>query len=243
MALTNQVALVTGGGTGVGAAIARRFVEAGAVVIIAGRREEPLHATARAIGSARLQTVAADVTNRAQVAQVVERILGEHGQIDILVNNAGVNLPARRLDQLTAESWDMLIEVNATGAFNAIQAVLPHMRARRSGLIISISSISGVRPSALAGAAYSASKHALAALTKVVGLEEGDNNIRATLISPGDIDTPLLEQRPTKVSAETRAIILQPDDVAAAALFVAELPARACVPELVIKPTVGHPFA
>ena len=242
MALTNQVALVTGGGPGVGAAIARRFAGAGARVVIVGRREEPLRKVAESLDSALVETAAADVTDRAQVAQLVERVVGAYGRLDILVNNAGVNLPERRLEQLTPENWDMLMEINATGAFNMMHAVLPHMRRQGGGVIISISSISGVRPSALAGAAYSASKHALTALSKVVGIEEGDHHIRATLIHPGDIDTPLLEKRPTKVSEEIRAIILQPDDVAAAALFVAELPARACVPELIIKPTVGHPF-
>ena len=242
MALTNQVALVTGGGTGVGAAIARRFAAAGARVVIVGRREEPLRNVAAGIDSALVETATADVTDRAQVAHLVERVVGAYGRLDILVNNAGVNLPERRLEQLTPENWDMLMEINATGAFNMVHAVLPQMRRQNGGVIISISSISGVRPSALAGAAYSASKHALTALSKVVGIEEGDHHIRATLIHPGDIDTPLLEKRPTKVSEETRAIILQPDDVAAAALFVAELPARACVPELIIKPTVGHPF-
>jgi NADP-dependent 3-hydroxy acid dehydrogenase YdfG len=242
--LQGKVVLITGGGTGVGAAVAERMAAAGAQVVIVGRREEPLRRTAESIGAGpSVQVEIADVTDRTQVAQLVERVSDSVGPIDILVNNAGVNIPERRLAQLTPENWDYLMDVNATGAFNVVHAVLPQMRERRDGLIISISSISGIRPSALAGAAYSASKHALAALTKVIGLEDGDNNIRATLISPGDIDTPLLEKRPVKVSEEIRAIILQPDDVAAAVLFVATLPARACVPEMVIKPTVGHPFA
>ncbi|HEU5089497.1 MAG TPA: SDR family NAD(P)-dependent oxidoreductase, partial [Roseiflexaceae bacterium] len=157
MALTNQVALVTGGGTGVGAAIARRFAGAGARVVIVGRREEPLRKVAESLDSALVETATADVTDRAQVAQLVERVVGAYGRLDILVNNAGVNLPERRLEQLTPENWDMLMEINATGAFNMMHAVLPHMRRQGGGVIISVSSISGVRPSALAGAAYSAS--------------------------------------------------------------------------------------
>ena len=132
--------------------------------------------------------------------------------------------------------------VNATGAFNMIQAVLPQMRAQRGGLIINVSSIAGMRASALAGAAYSAAKHALHALSKVVGQEEEANGIRATLLAPGDINTPLLDQRPVAVTEEQRARILQPNDVAAAALFVATLPAHVCVPELVLKP-IGQIFA
>jgi NADP-dependent 3-hydroxy acid dehydrogenase YdfG len=110
------------------------------------------------------------------------------------------------------------------------------MRARKDGLIILISSLAGVRPSSLGGAAYSAAKHAANALIKVLSLEEKDNGIRATIIAPGEVNTPLLDERPVKVSEEHKARILQPEDVAAAALFVATLPARAHVPELLIKP-------
>ncbi len=242
MGLAGKVALITGGGSGVGAAIAARFDRADARVAIIGRREDQLQHTVEKIGG-NVRAYVADISNRDQIARVIEDVQTMFGPIDILVNNAGVNLPRRSLEQLAPEDWDRLMAVNATGAFNMVYALLPSMRARRSGLIINISSIAGIRPSALAGAAYSASKHALAALSKVIGIEQGDYNIRSTLISPGDIDTPLLEQRPVKVSEQIRAIILQPDDVAAAVQFVAELPARACVPELVIKPTVGHPFA
>lgn len=242
MPLRGKVALITGGGSGVGAAIAARFDRAGAHVVIIGRREEQLQQTVENIGG-QVRAYVADVIEREQIAEVVSDVQATLGKVDILVNNAGVNLTQRRLDQLASEEWDRLLAINATGAFNMVQAVLPSMRMRRSGLIINISSIAGIRPSALAGAAYSASKHALSALSKVIGIEEGDHNIRSTLIAPGDIDTPLLEQRPVQVSDDIRAIILQPDDVAAAVQFVAELPERACVTELVIKPTVGHPFA
>ena len=243
MLLEGKVALVTGGGTGVGAAVARRFAEAGAQVVIVGRRAERLQATSAAAGGDRpVRAVAADVTDRAQVQRLVEQVVRELGRVDLLVNNAGVNIPARRLSELAPADWDYLMAVNATGAFNMIQAVLPQMRAQRGGLIINVSSIAGMRPSALAGAAYSAAKHALQALSKVVGQEEEANGIRATLLAPGDINTPLLDQRPVAVTEEQRARILQPDDVAAAALFVATLPAHVCVPELVLKP-IGQIFA
>ena len=243
MLLEGKVALVTGGGSGVGAAIARQFVQAGAQVVVVGRRAQPLQTTCDAItGGTPVRAAVADVADRAQVAALVEQIVSEFGRLDILINNAGVNIPERRLEQLSAENWDYLMTVNATGAFNMIQAALPHMRAQRDGLIINISSISGMRASTLAGAAYSASKHALNALSKVVGQEEEQHGIRSTIISPGDINTPLLDKRPVPVSAEQRAKILQPDDIAAAVLFVATLPAHVSVPELVIKP-IGQMYA
>jgi len=243
MLLEGKVALVTGGGSGVGAAIAQHLAQAGAQVVVAGRRAEQLQATCDAITSgAPARPIVADVAERAQVTALVEQIVSEFGRIDLLINNAGVNTPERRLEQLSDEDWDYLMTVNATGAFNMIQAVLPKMRTQGDGLIINISSISGLRASTLAGAAYSASKHALNALSKVVGQEEEQHGIRSTIIAPGDINTPLLDKRPVPVSAEQRAKILQPDDIAAAVLFVATLPAHVCVPELVIKP-VGQMYS
>ncbi len=243
MLLEGKVALVTGGGSGVGAAVAQQLAQAGAQVVVAGRRAEQLQATCAAITSgAPARPFVADVVDRAQVTALVELIVSEFGRLDMLINNAGVNTPERRLEQLSAENWDYLMTVNATGAFNMIQAVLPQMRVQRDGLIINISSISGLRASTLAGAAYSASKHALNALSKVVGQEEEQHGIRSTIISPGDINTPLLDKRPVPVSAEQRAKILQPDDIAAAVLFVATLPAHVSVPELVIKP-IGQMYA
>lgn len=243
MSLEGKVALVTGGGSGVGAAIARQFAEAGAQVVIAGRRLEQLEATRAAIRASKpAHPAVADVSDRAQVAALVDQVIQAFGRIDILVNNAGLNIPTRRLDELAAEDWDELMNVNATGVFNMIQAVLPHMRSQHDGVIVNISSLAGLRPNTLSGAAYSASKHALNALSMVVAQEEEQNGIRSTIIAPGEINTPLLDKRPVAVSAEQRARILQPDDVAAAALFVATLPAHVSVPELVIKP-VGQMYA
>ena len=159
------------------------------------------------------------------------------GTVDIVVNSAGINVRKRRLAELSPEDWDQIMSINATGAFNVIYAVLPGMRTRQDGLIVNISSLAGVRASPLGGAAYSASKHAMSALTRVIAIEERDAGIRATNISPGEVDTPILAARPVSVSAEHRARMLQPEDVAAAVVFVATLPGRAHVPELYIKPT------
>ena len=243
MRLKDKVALVTGGATGIGLAVARQFSEEGAKVVICGRTEERLRDAVKKMSDVgEVHFFVVDVSARAQVDALITKIIGQFGRIDILVNNAGVNVVQRAMDQLTPESWDYIMEVNSTGSFNLAYAVLPHMRARKEGVIISISSIAGCRPSDLGGAAYSASKHAMTAFTKTMSLEEGRRGIRATVISPGEVDTPLLEVRPMPVSEEHRSQILQSEDVAAAVLFVATLPPRAHVVELIIKPTV-HAFS
>lgn len=239
MQLAGKVALVTGGGTGIGAAIAKSFAEAGAQVIIVGRRREPLEATVAQISaSLPVRAIALDVSDRAAVQQQVAALIEEFGKIDILVNNAGINILKRKISEIDPADWDDVIEVNTTGPFNLIHAVLPSMRERRDGLLITISSIAGYRASVLSGAAYSASKYAVRALTDVIGLEECENGIRTSNIYPGEVNTPILDRRPVPVSAEHRARILQPEDVAAAALFVASLPPRASVPDLMITPAI-----
>ena len=243
MRLEDKVALVTGGATGIGLAVARQFSAEGATVVICGRNRERLEAAARAIsGKGAVHPWPLDVTDRVRVGELVGKAIDRFGKIDILVNNAGVNVVERTLERIEPESWDYIMDVNATGAFNLAAEVLPHMRERGDGLIVNVTSTAGCRASDLGGAAYSASKHAMDAFTKVVGLEEGHRGIRATVIAPGEVDTPLLDVRPVAVSPEHRARILRPEDVAAAVLFVATLPQRAHVPELIIKP-VDQAFA
>lgn len=233
MQLHGKVALITGGGTGIGAAIARSYAAAGAQVVITGRRSEKLE---EVCAGTSIRYFLADVADRSQVDALVAWTNAEYGQIDILVNNAGVNVVKRQVAELTPDAWDYILNVGATGVFNTIHAVLPQMRDRKDGVLILVSSLAGVRPSPLGGAAYSAAKHAANALMKVLAVEEKDNGIRATILAPGEVNTPLLDDRPVKVSDEHKARILQPEDVAAAALFVASLPPHVHVPELLIKP-------
>jgi len=235
--LDGKTSLITGGGTGIGRAVAVAFAKAGAKVVITGRREAKLQETCTlAAGPHPVKFYVADVSDREQVAALVTWANATVGRIDILVNNAGVNVVERRMEVIKPEAWDYLMNVNMTGVFNTIHAVLPQMRERRDGVLITVSSLAGVRASTLAGAAYSASKHAVSALTKVISIEDKDNGIRATVVAPGEVNTPILDDRPIPVSDEHKAQILQPEDVAAAVLFVAALPARAHIPELLIKP-------
>jgi NADP-dependent 3-hydroxy acid dehydrogenase YdfG len=238
MGMQDKVVLITGGGTGIGQATAALLAVEGAYVYVTGRRTDKLATASESIQSIHpVQAVAADVADRGQVETLVETIIGQHGRIDILVNNAGVNVLRRKVSELSPEDWDYIMNVNATGSFNVIHAVLPYMRARHDGIIINVASLAGVRASPLGGMAYSASKHAMCALTRVIAIEEKDNGIRATNLCPGEVNTPILDDRPIKVTDEHKAQILQPEDVAAAVLFIANLPPRAHVPELYIKPT------
>lgn len=237
--LDGQVAVVTGGGSGMGRAIARALADAGCRVVAVGRTEEKLKETVEGhtTTTGSLTYWAADVASRDHVSGVVKWVQDKFGPIDILVNNAGVNVRDRQVANLSLDDWEYLLQVNLTGAFQMIHTILPSMRERKRGLIINISSIAGLRPSPLGGAAYSASKFGLNALSGVVSLEEADHNIRSTVICPGEVETPILDERPEPVSAERRARMLQPEDVAEAVLFIARLHPRAHVPELVIKPT------
>jgi NADP-dependent 3-hydroxy acid dehydrogenase YdfG len=236
--LQNKSVLVTGGGSGIGLAVARILLQAGARVAITGRDEAKLQAAAKGLnGGDQLLTHATDVSDPAQVQTLVRRVTERLGAIDILVNNAGLNVKHRTMRELTPETWQLLIRANLDGAFYCINAVLPQMLKRRDGLIVNVSSIAGKRASPLGGAAYAASKFGMSALGLCLAAEEKDSGIRVTNIYPGEVDTPILEVRPQAVTAEQRRLILQPEDVAAAVLFVATLPPRASVPELVIKPT------
>jgi NADP-dependent 3-hydroxy acid dehydrogenase YdfG len=238
--LPGKAVLITGGGSGVGQAAARLFAQAGAKVAIAGRDEAKLKATATGIPG--LFVRACDVTDPASVAELVKTVTGQFGRIDILVNNAGTNLKARRMRELTVENWNKLVRTNLDGAFYCIREVLPQMIERKDGVIVNVNSISGKRPYPLAGAGYAAGKFGLHALAGCLAGEEVESGIRVSSIYPGEIDTPILEVRPTPVTPEQRAKILKPEDVAAAILWVAGLPPHVSVPELIIKPTAQTYF-
>ena len=235
--IENKIAIVTGAGTGIGEATARAFVAAGARTVFVGRRLEKLQEAARGLDSERLMLGACDVSDRIAVDALGAEVAAAWGGVDILVNNAGTNTNPRAVGAVDPEDWDHTIAINLTGVFNMVRAVLPGMRQKEDGVIITVSSIAGLRASKLAGAAYSASKHGAVALTHSINEEEVAHGIRACAICPGEVETPILEKRPEPVSAARRAAMLQPEELAQAALFVASLPPRACVPLLIIKPT------
>ena len=239
MRLEGKGAIVTGGGSGIGEAIARCFAEEGAEVVTVGRTLAKLERAKQLSGGAgaRIHPYALDVGDADAVDTMVAWALERLPRIDILVNNAGTNVPRRALSELSRSDFEMVIQVNLNGPFYLMQAVLPGMRKRGDGVIITVSSIAGVRTSVLGGPSYSASKHGVRSLSLAAHLEEGPRGIRSCVISPGEVNTPILDHRPVVPPEDKRAKMLQPDDVAQAALLVATLHPRACIPELVIAPT------
>jgi NADP-dependent 3-hydroxy acid dehydrogenase YdfG len=234
--LSGKVAVVTGGGSGVGKAVAKAFVEAGANVVIAGRDKAKLDAVAMQWGG-QVLAVACDVAKAEQCKALIDAAVAKFGKVDILVNNAGTNLKERTMRELTPETWDKMIRANLDGTFYCIHYALPGMLERKDGVIVNVVSISGKRGNPLGGAAYVASKFGQGGLGMCLSNEERESGIRVSNVYPGEIDTPILEHRPKPVSAEARAIILKPEDVAETVLFVASLPKHVSIPELIIKPS------
>ncbi len=201
-ALDGRSAVVTGGGSGVGLAVARAFLADGATVTITGRDAAKLRRAAGELaGGDRLLVHAADVTDAEQAEALIAAAAQRFGRVDILVNNAGANIKDRKVRELTPQSWRQMLAANLDGAFYCTRAVLPQMLARRDGVIVNINSISGKRANPLGGAAYVAAKFGLAGLGLCLAAEERESNVRVTNIYPGEIDTPILEQRPVPVTA------------------------------------------
>ncbi len=237
--LEGKLAWVTGAGSGIGLAGAQALAQAGAIVVMSGRRAEVLEREAEKIRKAggRAEIEVLDVADAASVNRVAQAILGRHQRVDILLNSAGVNSPKRSWKDQTAEGWRDVVGINLDGSFYAALAVLPTMREQRDGLIINISSWAGVFHPQLTGAAYNGSKHAVTAMTETINMEEGRHGIRACAICPAEVATPILDRRPVPPSAEMRQRMLQPADLGHTIRFVAELPAHACVNQLIISPT------
>jgi NAD(P)-dependent dehydrogenase (short-subunit alcohol dehydrogenase family) len=228
--LEGKVAWITGGASGIGLAGAIELQKLGATVVVSGRSEATLK-------KAGFEGILCDVADKKQVAAAAAQVEKRHGRIDILVASAGINLPRRNFRDVSLEGWDEIVAVNLSGVFYCVQAVLPGMRARKDGLIVNVSSWAGRYPSALTGPGYNATKRAVLALTEQINIEECAHGIRATALLPGEAATPILEKRPVPPPPEVRARMLAAEDLGRAIAFVASLPARACVNELVISPT------
>jgi NAD(P)-dependent dehydrogenase (short-subunit alcohol dehydrogenase family) len=225
MRLSQKVAIITGGGSGIGKAIAVAFAREGASVLIAGRHQARLDDAAREIGP-ECMAVAADISKAADVERLVEKAIGKFKRIDILVNNAGVLLPGTA-ESLSEEDFDQTFSINVRGPWLLARAVLPHMRATGCGSIINIGSVLSTL-GARNRVAYSASKGALLAMTRAMALDHAAEKIRVNCICPGIVETEMVARFSLDESARQQRLAWhplgrfgQPEDIADMAVYLA----------------------
>lgn len=225
MRLANKVAIITGGGSGIGRGIAVAFAREGAKIVIAGRDRKKLDSTAKEIGSACLPH-RADVSNSDDVNNLVAETVQKFGAIHILVNNAALLLPGTA-ESLTEEDWDQTFGVNVRGLWLLSRAVLPHMRAAGGGSIVNIGSVLSL-VAAKNRVAYSASKGAVLAMTRAMALDHAAEKIRVNCICPGIVDTEMVARfsldentRRQRIAMHPMGRFGQPEDIAQAAVFLA----------------------
>ena len=234
----SKVAVVTGAGSGVGRAVVVRMAREGWNVALIGRSADSLNETIRLSGSpeGKLLGFPCDIGDQKAVTDVAANVDRSLGAASALVNSAGTNVPKRSLDVLSSEDFDTMIRTNLNGAFYFVHAFLPAMKRGGGGTIVNIISDAAIIPNAKAGPGYCASKFGVRGLTQSINIEQRQHGIRATGIFPGDIDTPLLNRRPVPPTPEQRAQMLQPEDVAECVMLAINLPHRAVVEELVVRP-------
>jgi NAD(P)-dependent dehydrogenase (short-subunit alcohol dehydrogenase family) len=231
--LQGQVAVVTGGGRGIGAAIATRLARMGAQVVVCGRSLPSLEQTVKAIQTAggKAQASKCDVSNLTSVESLAGEVKLKFGRLDILVNNAGIGAFAQPLHRMDPKEWDQVLNTNLRGVFYSIRAFAPMMMEARSGHIINISSLAG-KNALPNGAAYAASKWGLNGLSYSVAEELRGNNIRVSVICPGSVNTDLSPHEGKDINK-----MLQPNDVAHAVAAIVTQAPQSFMSEILLRPT------
>jgi len=237
--LAGQVALVTGGGRGIGRAVGKALAAAGAHVVVTARTRAEIEAVAREIADAGGQAAAMpmDLADEASVRAVFTAVRARARRLDVLVNNAGIGFYGPVKD-FAVEDLDRMVAVNLRGTFLCCQEAVRIMAPQKSGYIINISSVVGIKgyPEQ---AGYAATKHAIMGLTKSLAVEAREQGIRVSVILPGGVDTAMVREARPDLDP---AILLQPEDIAQAVLYLLSLSDRAAVDEIYIRRRTSQPF-
>lgn len=236
--ITNRTALITGASSGIGKATALAFAKAGINLVLVGRNQDKLTAVAQAAEAVGVtaKTYVVDLSQLDRVSAKIAEIAAEHEHLDILINNAGMAYTGSIADSPLAD-WQKVIDLNLTSVFQSVQGILPHMRQRKSGVIVNVSSIAGKQVFPNWGI-YSVSKFGLMALTQAIAGEERGNGIRVTAVCPGSVNTPLWDTDTVQADFD-RSAMLTPEMVAEGILYAVLAPPGAVVEELTIMPSGG----
>lgn len=245
MKLKDQVCIITGGGSGIGRDAAIKMSQEGAKIVIIGRTESKLHAVKAevdAVGGTAM-SCPLDVSDYNAVQQMADDVLDDFGKIDVLVNNAGHSSHNRRLLNTTPEEVRSVVDSNLIGTFFCTQAVVPSMLKAKFGTIINISSLAAVTPGPFSGFAYGAAKSGVINFTEFLNNDLRNTGIRASVIIPGEVATPIVDNRPIPPDAEALTMMVDVAETSEAILLIAALPPRSNIPELVIRPTMHRDMA
>ena len=241
--ITDKVVVITGASSGIGESTAKLLAEQGAKVVLGARRSNRIDAVVQEISATGGKAIgfATDVTKRAEVEALIQRAVDGFGRVDVLLNNAGI-MPIAPIEALKVDEWDRQIDVNIKGLLYGVAAALPHMQKQKSGHIINMASVFGIKMFAPGGTVYCATKAAVRALTEGLRMELHSQNIRCTMISPGAIATELSESSSDEATRknlrEFMKMAIPASAIARAIAYAIEQPVEVEVDEMVIRPTV-----
>jgi NADP-dependent 3-hydroxy acid dehydrogenase YdfG len=241
--IKDKVVVITGASSGIGESTAKLLAQQGAKVVLGARRKDRIDAVANEISATGGKAIGfvTDVTKRAEVEALIQRAVDSFGRVDVIVNNAGI-MPIAPIEALKVNEWEQQIDVNLKGLLYGVAAALPHMQKQKSGHIINIASVFGIKMFAPGGTVYCATKAAVRALTEGLRMELHAQNIRCTMISPGAIATELSESSSDEATRENlrefMKMAIPASAIARAIAYTIEQPVEVEVDEMVIRPTV-----
>src|ERR1700676_445638 len=241
--ITNKVVVITGASSGIGESTAKLLAEQGAKVVLGARRLNRINTVVQQISATGAKAIgfACDVTKRAEVEALIQKAVDSFGRVDVIVNNAGI-MPIAPIEALKVDEWDRQIDVNIKGLLYGIGAALPHMQKQKSGHIINMASVFGIKMFAPGGTVYCATKAAVRSLTEGLRMELHSQNIRCTMISPGAVTSELQNSTSDPASAKFlkelyEKVGIPAESVARAIQYAIEQPADVEIDEVVLRPT------